>query len=86
MTPFGFRKEVTLTNRELEELDVPVEIVLGTGDPVGSEKYGRGLQRHLRTARLHMVAGGHMPWLESTERVASLLRNAIVGRSVEQAA
>ncbi len=72
------RPEVALTDQDLAELTVPVQLVWGDRDPFGSPAAGRRAAEVIPGGRYDEVAGGHAPWLDSAEQVAALVRRFAV--------
>ena len=68
------RPEVALTEQDLAELTVPVQLVWGDRDPFGPASAGRRAAEVIPGARFDEVPGGHAPWLDSSEQVAELVR------------
>ncbi len=61
-----------LTADQLGRITHPVRLVWGADDPFGSPAVGRRTATALPDAELHVVPGGHAPWLGQAERVASV--------------
>ena len=55
---------------ELSRVAVPVRLILGDRDPMGDVTVGRAIARTAPGGTLHVVAGGHAPWLDSPAAVA----------------
>ena len=79
-TPFGFKRRMMFTPRELGRVSVPTLLIWGDHDPVGSVDAARGASRLIRDSQLEILPGGHVPWLGNPDRVARLL-SAFVGGS-----
>jgi pimeloyl-ACP methyl ester carboxylesterase len=69
----GSRREVELTAEQMSRLRVPVQLVWGETDPFGSPEVGRRAAEVIPGAELHVVPGGHAPWLRQAERIAELV-------------
>ncbi|MDC3379334.1 alpha/beta hydrolase [Planctomycetota bacterium] len=66
--------------RRLEQVDVPVELLLGTNDPLISVAVVRAAHQRLTDSALTVLdRTGHMPWLETPEAVAARLRRLVSG-------
>jgi pimeloyl-ACP methyl ester carboxylesterase len=70
---FGFRRRLRITEEELRRLAVPVLLVWGDRDPVGSVEVGRAVAGLIHQARLEVLPAGHVPWLGHPDLVARLL-------------
>ncbi len=68
----GPRPAMRLTADQLGRITHPVRLVWGADDPFGSPAVGRRTATALPDAELHVVPGGHAPWLGQAERVASV--------------
>lgn len=62
----------------LEEIDVPVLVVNGTGDRLTPVKYARFLAEHVRDARLVTIEGaGHMVMLERPDELGTAIQEFV---------
>jgi glyceraldehyde 3-phosphate dehydrogenase len=52
---------------------------IGLGDPVVPGASGRALARHLPTASLHSVSGGHLAWCIRAGEVGALVEGWVAG-------
>ncbi|WP_210480212.1 alpha/beta fold hydrolase [Naasia sp. SYSU D00948] len=66
----GARPEYALTAAGLARVRQPVQLVWGRDDPFGSVQVGEQVQAALPNAELHVVPGGHAPWLTDPDDVA----------------
>lgn len=66
----GARPGVALLADELRLVRQPVQLVWGAHDPFGSLEVAEAVRRALPAAGLHVVPGGHAPWLDSADAVA----------------
>ena len=69
----GFRREARVTEADLRELAVPTLLLWGDHDPVGSAHAARRIQALIPHAELHVVDGGHAPWLGQPAQIATAL-------------
>jgi pimeloyl-ACP methyl ester carboxylesterase len=66
-----WRPGLTFTDGELGELQVPVSMIYGTEDPVGSVDVWKRFVELLPRGELEVVdAAGHVPWLDDPAGVA----------------
>ncbi len=70
LTVRGARPEVALTASLLRAVSVPVQFVWGEGDTFGPPSVGERAAQLVVGARLHVVPGGHAPWLDDPGGVA----------------
>jgi pimeloyl-ACP methyl ester carboxylesterase len=68
----GARPETALTGEDLRSIPQPVRLVWGDRDPFGPSSAGEAAARLLPVADLHVVSGGHAPWLSDPATVAGL--------------
>jgi len=68
----GPRREAALTDEQLARVSAPVQLIWGRDDPFGSPAAGTRAARSLKRAELHVLPGGHAPWLRQAGRVAAL--------------
>ena len=68
----GSRPESHLGTSDLERVGQPTLLVFGSGDPFGGPSVGERMAEAMPDARLHVVDGGHAPWLRSSGRVGEL--------------
>lgn len=73
MSPFGWRRSMRITDRELRALAVPTLMIWGDHDPVVSVAHARAAATLIPDARLDVVAAGHVPQLGNPELVAELI-------------
>jgi pimeloyl-ACP methyl ester carboxylesterase len=67
----GSRPEMRLTARELSEITQPTLVFWGENDPFGSVEVGKKMVDSMPSAKLQIVKGGHAPWLNETQKIAS---------------
>ncbi|MEN8237691.1 MAG: alpha/beta hydrolase [Actinomycetota bacterium] len=73
LTLRGARPEMALTAEQLARVDQPVQLIWGDDDPMGSPAVGERARHIMAEADLHVVSGGHTPWLTDTERIGKLV-------------
>ena len=69
----GPRPEVALTRDQLARVTQPVTMIWGDHDPFGPASIGEHASQIMPNAELHIVPGGHAPWVNEPERVAHLV-------------
>ncbi|NND02378.1 MAG: alpha/beta hydrolase [Acidimicrobiia bacterium] len=67
----GARPAMALTEEQLRSVRYPVQIIWGTNDPFGTPDVGRRIAAAIPNAEIHIVSGGHAPWLRSGAEVGS---------------
>lgn len=75
----GARREVALTADELAKVTQPVQLIWGRDDPFGSTEVAHRVDEALPQSELHLVSGGHMPWLDDAAVVAGHIRSFLGG-------
>lgn len=65
----GSRPAMRLTAEQLGRIAQPTLVVWGKDDPFGSEDVGRRMVEAMPDAELHVVEGGHAPWLTQFDRI-----------------
>lgn len=68
------RPQIPLTAERLRLLRYPVQLIWGDHDPFGSVDTARRAVDLLPHAELHVVAGGHVPWLRGAEQIGAVVR------------
>ncbi|MGB9375049.1 MAG: alpha/beta fold hydrolase, partial [Jiangellales bacterium] len=58
---------------DLSTLAVPTLLLWGDHDPVGSADAARRIEALIPHAELHVVDGGHAPWLGQPTQIATAL-------------
>lgn len=66
----GNRPEVALTADDLGRIRVPTLLVFARDDPMGAASVGRRVADAMVDAELHLVEGGHAPWLHHADQIA----------------
>jgi pimeloyl-ACP methyl ester carboxylesterase len=69
------RPENTFTDDELRSIAVPVELIFGSDDVYGPPDIGERAVELMPAARLHVLPGGHAPFLDDPQRCAELIRD-----------
>lgn len=73
LSPFGPRQEISLAADQLRKVSQPNLLIWGKGDPFGTVETGRRVAELMSDARISVVNGGHLPWLDSPDAVAALV-------------
>ena len=68
----GPRPQVELTEEQLSRLSQPVKLIWGDHDTFGPPSVGERAAGIIPDAELHVVPGGHGPWVNEPARVAGL--------------
>lgn len=74
----GARPELSLTEDDLCRIRIPTQFIWGQDDPFGSPAAGRRVADAMPDAGLHIVPGGHAPWLGHGPEVGALTRSFLV--------
>jgi pimeloyl-ACP methyl ester carboxylesterase len=69
----GPRPEHALTAEQLSAIRQPTAFVWGNDDPFGAPAVGRRAAEAMPDASLHVVPGGHAPWVHHAEAVAEVV-------------
>lgn len=69
----GNRPEHALTAEQLATIDLPTLLVFANDDPMGGPSVGERVAAAMPDADLHIVDGGHAPWLHHAAQIAPLL-------------
>jgi len=77
----GARPEMSLGEEDLGRISQPTQLIWGEDDPFGSPDVGRSVAALMPNAELHVVPGGHAPWLRHGSEVGVLARS-FLARSV----
>lgn len=65
----GSRPEMRLTAEHLARISQPTLVFWGRDDPFGPVEAGKRMVDALPAAELHVVGGGHAPWLTQAQRI-----------------
>jgi surfactin synthase thioesterase subunit len=63
---------VVLTAEHLTRVACPVQLIWGEDDTFGSPELGRQAAEILPRTELHVIPGGHVPWVNNAESVARI--------------
>lgn len=69
----GSRPERALSAEQLATIDKPVLLVFAKNDPMGGPTVGERVADSLPNAELHVVDGGHAPWIHGSDQVGPLV-------------
>lgn len=69
----GARPEMALTADQLALVEQPSLLILGADDPMGAAPVGARIVDALPDAELHIVDGGHAPWLHHADQIGPLV-------------
>ncbi len=69
----GNRPNLALTADHLARIHAPALLVFANNDPMGAAPIGQRMADAMADAELHIVDGGHAPWLHHTDQIAPLL-------------
>lgn len=69
----GARPEMALVSDLLKRVTQPNLLVFGEKDPMGGPEVGARVAASLPDAELHVVPGGHTPWLDCPEEIGALI-------------
>lgn len=82
----GARPEVALGEAELHRLTQPVQLIWGANDTFGPPTVGERAAELISQAELHVVPGGHGPWVNEPQRVGSIIAPFMRSHSVSSGA
>ncbi len=71
----GNRPDHALTAEQLAAIDLPTLLVFAKDDPMGGPSVGERVAAATHNAELHIVDGGHAPWLHHAAQIAPLLES-----------
>ena len=71
----GSRPERALTVAQLASVEAPTLLVFAAADPMGAVSVGERVVDAMPNAELHVVDGGHAPWLHHADQIAPILEN-----------
>ncbi len=76
----GNRPELALTAEQLALVRAPTLLLFAADDPMGAGTVGERVAAAMIDADLHVVDGGHAPWLQHADQIAPLI-NAFLDSS-----
>jgi pimeloyl-ACP methyl ester carboxylesterase len=76
------RAESVLSDSELAGISVPTTFVLGPEDPYLSVEDARPSIDRIPGAQLHVMPGGHAPWLADPDHAARLVTSRLTAEWV----
>jgi pimeloyl-ACP methyl ester carboxylesterase len=82
----GARPGVALTEEQLARLTQPVQLIWGANDTFGPPAVGERAAEIIPHAELHIVPGGHGPWVSHAQRVGSIVTPFLRSQSVTSGA
>lgn len=82
----GARPKVALTEKQLARLAQPVQLIWGANDTFGPPAIGERAAEIIPQAELHVVPGGHGPWVNQPQRVGSIVTPFLRSHSVTSGA
>jgi len=68
----GNRPETRLTAKQLAQIEQPTLVFWGENDPFGRVEIGERMVEVMPNAELHVVGGGHAPWVTQSERIGPI--------------
>lgn len=77
----GARPGMALSREVLSRIDVPTLLIFARNDPFGGEAIGRQAAEVIPDASLHIVDGGHAPWLHHADQIAPLILDHLGART-----
>lgn len=69
----GARPDMALTRDQLAHVNQPSLLIFSAQDPMGAAQVGERLAEALPDAQLHIVDGGHAPWVHHADQIAPLV-------------
>jgi len=60
---------------QLASVEAPTLLVFAAADPMGAVSVGERVVDAMPNAELHVVDGGHAPWLHHADQIAPILEN-----------
>ena len=69
----GGHPRLALDADHLASIDVPTLLVFAADDPMGAASVGKRVADAMTNAELHIVDGGHAPWVHHADQIAPLL-------------
>ncbi len=69
----GACPDMALTGDQLAQVNQPSLLIFAANDPMGAAPVGEQLAKTLPHAELHIVDGGHAPWVHHADQIAPLV-------------
>ena len=69
----GARPDLALTSDHLGQVKQPSLLLFAAGDPMGAVPVGEQVAEALLHAELHIIDGGHAPWLHHADQIGPLV-------------
>lgn len=69
----GARPAIALGAAELARIRQPVQLIWGRDDPFGAPDVGEKASTILPNAELHVIEGGHVPWISHASQIGGLV-------------
>ena len=73
VTARGNRPARALSAEQLAMIDQPALLVFARNDPMGGPSVGKRVEAAMPNAQLHVVDGGHGPWIHGSEQIGPLV-------------
>lgn len=70
----GNRPSHALTADQIAGIDLPTLLVFAANDPMGGPSVGERVAAATPDAELHIVDGGHAPWVHHADQIAPLIQ------------
>ena len=77
----GGRPERALNADQLAQIQTPTLLVFAADDPMGGAAIGTRVAAAMPNAELHVVDGGHAPWVHHADQISPLVTAFIAGSS-----
>lgn len=84
-TTFKARPQIALTEEQLARVEQPLQVIWGLSDPIGPVEAGQRIVELVAEGAFAAVDGGHLPWLDSPDRVAEIAREFLRSGSMSAA-
>lgn len=76
----GARPSMALSREQLNQTSTPTLLIFAANDPFGGEEVGRQAADALPDATLHVVDGGHAPWIHHADQIAPFINEFLSTR------
>ncbi|MEN8041960.1 MAG: alpha/beta hydrolase [Actinomycetota bacterium] len=77
----GAHPDMAVAAEDLARVTQPVQLIWGRDDPFGSPSVGERVAGAIPDAELHVVDGGHTPWLTEASSIGSLAESFLMSHS-----